>query len=82
MPLSNNETIEDWIRNLMEYQAQATGAINQSVKGNGTIKSQYNIWDLVWLKGKHLKFPHQATKLNPKWYQPFKIIKSISSVAY
>jgi len=29
-----------------------------------------------------LKFPHQKTKLNPKRYGPFKIIKVISSVAY
>jgi hypothetical protein len=29
-----------------------------------------------------LKFPHQATKLNPKHYGPFQIIKEISPVAY
>jgi len=114
---SNNETIEEQIRNLMENHAQATNAINQSAKGNRTIERQYNIgdirknqlfllhlirsyssyfggkkgisenktsffllMDLIWLKGKHLTFPHQATKLNPKRYGPFKIIKAISLV--
>jgi hypothetical protein len=30
----------------------------------------------------HLKIRHQKTKLKPKWYGPFKIIKEISPVAY
>ena len=51
-------------------------------KGKGTISSQYHIGDQVWLKGKNLKFPYQATKLNPKYYGPFRVIKEISPVAY
>jgi hypothetical protein len=29
-----------------------------------------------------LKLPYQASKLNPKWYGPFRIAKVISPVAY
>jgi hypothetical protein len=81
-PPSNNDLVEERIRKLMENRDQATRAINEVVKGNGTILSQYHIGDQVWLKGKNLRFPHQATKLNPKRYGPFKIIKEISPVAY
>jgi Chromo (CHRromatin Organisation MOdifier) domain len=81
-PSLNNKTTKTRIRKLMENHAIATDAINQSAKSSGTIEKQYNIRDQVWLEGKHLKFPHQATKLNPKRYGPFKIIKEISSVAY
>ena len=66
----------------MENRDQATRAINEAAKGNRTISSQYHVRDQVWLKGKNLKFPHQATKLNPKCYGPFRVIKEISPVAY
>jgi len=36
----------------------------------------------VWLEGKNLHLPFQATKLAPKWYGPFKIIKEISLVVF
>jgi hypothetical protein len=36
----------------------------------------------VWLEGKNLKLPYQSTKLVPKRYGPFKIIKEVSLVAY
>ena len=66
----------------MENRDKATRAINEAAKGNGTIPSQYHIGDQVWLKGKNLKFPHQATKLNPKCYGPFRVVKEISPVVY
>ena len=81
-PPSNNETVEHRIQELMKRQVQAIDAIKRHAKGNGTIEKQYSIGDQVWLEGKHLKFPHQKTKINPKRYGPFKIIKAISSVAY
>jgi len=81
-PPSNNQTVKDQIRNMMEHWAQAIDAINKAAKGDGSIPEQYTIGDQVWLKGKHLRFPHQKTKLNPKRYGPFKIIKAISSVVY
>ena len=79
---SNNDLVEERVRKLMENRDQATNAINEAAKGNRTIPSQYHIRDQVWLEGKNLKFPHQATKLNPKRYGPFKIIREISPVAY
>ena len=66
----------------MKNRDQATRAINEVAKGYGTIQEQYSIRDQVWLEGKHLKFPHQATKLNPKCYGPFRVIKEISPVVY
>jgi hypothetical protein len=66
----------------MENRDQATRAINKAAKGNGAIPSQHQVKDQVWLEGKNLKFPHQATKLNPKCYGPFRVIKEISPVAY
>jgi len=81
-PSSNNQMVEDQIKRMMEHRAQAIDAINKAAKGDGSIPEQYTIGDQVWLEGKHLRFPHQKTKLNPKWYGPFKILKVISSVAY
>jgi len=80
-PPSNSQMAEDRIKDMMEHQAQAINAINKATRGNRSIPEQYSIRDQVWLEGKHLRFPHQKTKLNPKRYGPFKIIKVISSVA-
>jgi hypothetical protein len=66
----------------MKNRDQATRAINEAAKGSETIQAQYHTRDQVWLKGKNLKFPHQATKLNPKHYGPFRVTKEISPVAY
>ena len=66
----------------MKNRDQATRAINEAAKGNRTISTQYHVEDQVWLEGKNLRFPHQATKLNPKRYGPFRIVKEISPVAY
>jgi hypothetical protein len=81
-PPSNNDLAEERIRKLMENSDQATRAINNAAKGNRTIPEQSHIGDQVWLEGKNLRFPHQATKLNPKCYGPFRVIKEISSVVY
>ena len=42
------------------------------------ISNKYHVRDQVWLKGTHLKLPHQMTKLAPKCYGPFKITKQIN----
>jgi hypothetical protein len=81
-PPSNNDMAKERIRKLMENRDQATKAINKAAKGNGTIPEQYHAGDQVWLEGKNLKFPHQATKLNLKCYGPFRVIKGISPVVY
>jgi hypothetical protein len=43
---------------------------------------QYKLGEQVWLEATHLKVHHQKTKLKPKQYGPFKIIKEISPVVY
>jgi len=63
---SNNQTVEDRIKDMMQHRAQAVDALNKAAKGDGSIPEQYSIGDQVWLEGKHLNFPHQKTKLNPK----------------
>jgi len=79
---SINETTEERIRLMEERRAQATAALNQVAEKSGTPSAQYNTGDQVWLEGKNLRLPYQATKLVPKRYGPFKIIKEISPVAY
>jgi len=79
---SINETTEERIHLMEERRAQATAALNQVTEKSGTPSAQYNTGDQVWLEGKNLCLPYQATKLAPKRYGPFKIIKEISPVAY
>ena len=61
---------------------QAIDAINQATKGKPTLPSQYKVNDEVWLEASNLRVRHQKTKLAPKRYGPFKIIREISPVAY
>ena len=65
-----------------QRREQAIEALNCIAEQKGTSLAQYKTRDQVWLEGKNLKFPHQVTKLVPKWYGPFKIIKEISPVVY
>jgi hypothetical protein len=51
-------------------------------KQKGIIPLQHHIGNQVWLEATHLLLWHQKTKLAPKRYGPFKIIKEISPVAY
>jgi hypothetical protein len=67
---------------MTEKRAQAIDAINQMAQSGQTMTSQYKQGEQVWLEATHLKIRHQKTKLKPKRYGPFKIIKEISPVAY
>jgi len=62
--------------------AQATAALNETAKQLGQPLAQYSPRDQVWLEGKNLCLSFQATKLAPKWYEPFKIAKEISLVVF
>ena len=77
-----NESAEERIRIMAERRAQAISALNQIAEKSGTPSAQHNTGDQVWLEGKNLKLPYQSSKLAPKRYRPFKIIKEISPVAY
>ena len=81
-PLSNNDLAEDRIKLLMERRAQAIDAINQSAKADQTVPPQYSKGDQVWLEATNLKFMHRKSKLLPKRYGPFKVIKKVSPVAF
>ena len=63
-----------------EAWEQATRAINK--KAAIMPPAQYKPRDQVWLEVTHLKLPHQGSKLNPKWYGPFKILYAVSLVAF
>jgi hypothetical protein len=79
---SNNEAVETRIQNMKEKRVQAINAINQAVQTKQVMTSQYKLGEQVWLEATHLKIHHQKTKLKPKRYGLFKIIKEISLVAY
>ena len=79
---TNNMTVEWRIRIMNQRREQAIEALNCMAEHKGVPPAQYKTGDQVWLEGKNLKFPHQVTKLAPKWYGPFKIIKVISPVVY
>ena len=65
---------------MIQARDQATKIINQNA---GEAPSpQFTVGDQVWLEGLHLKLPHQSTKLAPKRYGPFTIMKQINPVTY
>jgi hypothetical protein len=82
MPLTLNELAKEQHCIMMEQRAQAIEAINQAVEKTGKPEAQYTMGMQVWLEGSNLKLPYQLTKLAPKRYGPFKIIKEVSPVAY
>jgi hypothetical protein len=79
---SNNEAVEAQVQSMKEKRAQAIDTINQTAQSGQTMTSQYKQGEQVWLEATHLKIHHQKTKLKPKQYGPFKIVKEISPVAY
>src|SRR5260370_27043984 len=76
-----SQTVQERLGTMKERQFQAITAINQSSKQQ-IIPSSFVIGAQVWLEGTHLRLPYQATKLAPKRYGPFQIMKEISLVAY
>jgi hypothetical protein len=79
---TNNNTVEQRISIMNQRREQVIKVLNKTMEKAGMPTAQYKTGDQVWLKGKNLKLPHQMTKLAPKRYGPFKIIKEISSMAY
>src|SRR5258708_736475 len=76
-----NQAVQEWLATMKERRLQAITAINQSSKGQD-IPLSFLVGAQVWLEGTHLRLPYQATKLAPKRYGPFEIIREISPVAY
>ena len=79
---SINEATERQLETMTEKRLAAIEAINQAAKTKAPIPSQYKEGDQVWLEATHLKLRHQKTKLTPKHYGPFRVIKEVSPVAY
>ena len=79
---STNEATERRLETMIKKRLAAIDAINQTAKARAPIPSQYKIGDQVWLEATHLKLRHQKTKLAPKRYGPFRVLKEISPVAY
>jgi hypothetical protein len=77
-----NESAKECTHIMMEWRAQAIAAINQAAEKIGKLEAQYTVGAQVWLEGKNLRLPYQSTKLVPKRYGPFKIIKEVSPVVY
>ena len=77
---TNNEAVERRVKRMEEAWEQATRAINK--KAAIAPLDQYKPGDQVWLEVTHLKLPHQGSKLNPKQYGPFKILKGVSPVTF
>src|SRR5229473_2625452 len=76
-----SQMVQERLATMKERRLQAIMAINQSSKGQN-IPSSFLVGTQVWLEGTHLRLPYQATKLAPKRYGPFEIIREISPVAY
>jgi hypothetical protein len=79
---SNNGLAEDRLRTMLERRQQAIEALNRMAGQAPMAKQLYKRGDQVWLEATHLRFPHQKTKLLPKRYGPFKVVKEISPVAF
>ena len=77
-----NETAEERVKLMEQRWAQATAALNETAERSGMPPAQYSPGDQVWLEGKNLCLPFQATKLTPKQYRPFKVTKGISPVVF
>jgi hypothetical protein len=77
-----NELAKEHTHIMMECRVQAIAAINQAVEKKGKPEAQYTVGAQVWLEEKNLRLPYQLTKLVPKRYGPFRIIKEVSLVAY
>jgi len=61
-----NETAEEHVKMMEQRWAQATAALNETAERSGTPLAQYSPGDQVWLEGRNLCLPFQATKLAPK----------------
>ena len=75
---STNEATERRLETMIEKRLVAIDAINHMARARAPILSQYKLGDQVWLEATHLKLWHQKTKLAPKHYGPFRVIKEIS----
>ena len=85
---NHSPTVNQRLKDVQEARNQAqeamTRAQDQWKKGRDPKKdfTPYETGQKVWLNAKNLKTSHPFTKLVPKRYGPFEIIKKLSDVAY
>jgi hypothetical protein len=79
-------TNDDWMDHIHEMRSRAQEAIvkAQDVMRNkkGTNYKPYQEQDWVWLEATNLKMTHPTTKLAPKRYGPFTIVKKVSDMVF
>jgi RNase H-like domain found in reverse transcriptase/Integrase zinc binding domain/Chromo (CHRromatin Organisation MOdifier) domain len=76
------ESAEEWIKIITQRREQAIEALNKTAEKSETLTVQYKEGQCVWLEAMNLSLPHQASKLAPHRYGPFKITEEISPVVY
>jgi hypothetical protein len=74
--------VEDCLKIVQDKRRKAINALNKAAQNPHTLESRFKIGEEVWLEGTNLKTPYQSTKIAPKRYGPFRIIKEISPVAF
>jgi len=79
---SYNLTVEERIESVRERCDQAIQVLNHVANASPLPRAQYKLGDQVWLEGTYLKAQYQSSKIAPKHYGPFEIVKVISPVAY
>jgi len=81
---SNIPAIELHKKELKEARKQALEAMkrSQELLGHNLTHRPYQKGQKVWLEGTNLHTTHPITKLYPKHYGPFQIIKAIGPTTY
>src|SRR5712672_148309 len=79
---TNNQAVEQRLKNLHQRRAQAIAAINKVANRNPAPEGQFKRGDQVWLEATNLKLPYHTLKLAPRRQGPFHVTEVISPVAY
>src|SRR5712672_435260 len=79
---TNNQAVEQRLKNLHQRRAQAIAAINKVANRNPAPEGQFKRGDQVWLEASNLKLPYHTLKLAPRRQGPFHVTEVISPVAY
>ena len=83
--ISTSPSVNDRLRQIMEFRQQAKNAIKQAQELITRLPSKftpYKVGDKVWLDTRHLNTSHPSAKLAPKRYGPFKVTKAISHTSF
>src|SRR5260221_6363002 len=77
-----NQTAKDRVQEMIDRRKEASEALTWVAQNPELTAVQYQLGDHVWLEAMHLKLPSHMSKLNPKRYGPFKIIRIISPIVF